>query len=218
MEGVEPKGHYTNRVREAVLDRLLDDHMNMEQIQQALRRDFCLELSTGFLYSCLDWKVRQLDGAAYRRWTLANFSGTLCIDELHLGQKTLLLATDPLSDFPVAFALVDQTDQDHMERFLRNLLVHGFQPRVVVTDGSNLYPALVAAIGPAAEHQLCVFHVLQAINRHVLDAIRRLRRRLKRRGNGGRRRQRGRPKGGRRPARRRGLTVKQKAQFVFEHR
>jgi hypothetical protein len=27
------------------------------------------------------------------------------------------LATDPLSDIPVAFALVDKNDQDHMGRF-----------------------------------------------------------------------------------------------------
>ena len=43
-----------------------------------------------------------------------NFSGILCIDELHLGHRTLLLATDPLGDFPVAFALVSSNDKEHM--------------------------------------------------------------------------------------------------------
>ena len=38
-----------------------------------------------------------------------------------LGRFTLLLATDPLSDLPVAFALVAANDQYHMLRFLRNL-------------------------------------------------------------------------------------------------
>src|SRR5713226_414658 len=102
IDGIEPYARYTNEVREAVLDRLLLDNMNMEQIHAALRRDFYLDLSDGFLYGCLDWKIRQVDGAAYRSWTLANFSGTLCIDELHLGKKTLLLATDPIGNFPVA--------------------------------------------------------------------------------------------------------------------
>src|SRR5262249_30594926 len=50
----------------------------------------------------------------------------------------------------------------------------------------------------------------------VLDAVRRLRRGLSRRGNRGRKRRRGRPPGGR--ARRRGLTHKEKSAFVFEHR
>src|SRR5437764_1454312 len=81
-----------------------------------------------------------------------------------LGQRTPLLATDPVNDFPVAFAVVGANDQDHMERFLRNLQAHGLAPRAVITDGSNLYPALLAQVWPAAEHQLCVFHVLKDIN------------------------------------------------------
>jgi hypothetical protein len=146
VEGIEPRAEYTNRVREAVIDRILDDGMNLERIQKALKRDFLLDLSDGFLYDCLDWKVRQIDMPAYRQWTLENFSGTLCVDELHLGHRTLLLATDPLADFPVAFALVSANDQGHMERFLNNLRCHGFLPQVVVTDGSNLYPALLAEL------------------------------------------------------------------------
>ena len=219
IDGIEPKAKYSNKVREAVLDRLLDDHMNLERIRDALRRDFLLELSDGFLYDCLDWKIRQLDMASYRQWTLKQFSGTLCIDELHLGRYTLLLATDPLSDFPVAFALVENNDQPHMERLLHNLKNWGFMPRVVITDGSNLYPTLLAAIWPDAEHQLCVFHVLQDINRCVLYAVRRLRRQMARRGNKGRRRRRGRPT--RRQARqrkKRQRTQKEKAHFVFKHR
>ena len=112
--------------------------MSMERVHQALKRDFWLDLSDGFLYDCLDWKVRQLELSDYRQWTLDHFSGTLCIDEIHLGKRTLLLATYPLSDFPVAFALVGRNDHDHMKRFLNYLKNHGFVPRVVVTDGSNL--------------------------------------------------------------------------------
>jgi hypothetical protein len=92
VEGILPRADYTNRVREAVLDRLLDDKLTVEQLRRALARDFYLELSEGFVYDCLDWKVQQTDGVAYRQWTLEQFSGTLCIDEIHLGQKTTLLA------------------------------------------------------------------------------------------------------------------------------
>jgi hypothetical protein len=217
IEGIEPKAHYDNRVREAVLDRLLDDRMSLQQIQQALRRDFYLELSDGFLYDCLDWKIRHVDGAAYRQWTLAHFSGTLCIDEIHLGQQTLLLATDPLADFPVAFALVSANDQDHMGRFLRHLQEHGFGPRVVVTDGSPLYPTLLAQIWPGAEHQLCVFHVEKDINQLVLDAVRRFQRDMTRRGHRGRKRRRGRPKKGSK-TRRQHVRLREQAKSVYKHR
>jgi hypothetical protein len=217
IEGIQPKAHYDNKVREAVLDRVLDDRMSLRQVQHALRRDFYLDLSDGFVYDCLDWKARQLDGAAYRRWTLAHFSGTLCIDELHLGAHTLLLATDPLGDFPVAFAVVGANDQGHMGRFLRQLQAHGFAPRVVVTDGSPLYPALLAQTWPGAEHQLCVFHVEKDLNELVLDAVRRSRRELERRGRRGRKRRRGRPKKGAK-GRRQQVRLRDQAKLVYQRR
>ena len=157
--------------------------------------------------------------AEHRRKVLEHFSGTLCVDELHLGRFTLLLATDPLSDLPVAFALVAANDQDHMRRFLQNLKNWGLNPEVVVTDGSNLYPAVLAELWPDADHQLCVFHVIKDINKLILDAVRRLRTAMSRRGKAGRKKKRGR-KGAKSKAAaaRRGLTVKEKAHFVFKHR
>jgi hypothetical protein len=216
--GIEPRAEYSNRVREAVIDRLLDDSMNMERLRQAMQRDFCLDLSDGFLYDCLDWKVRQVDMPGYRQWTLANFSGTLCIDEIHLGHRTLLLATDPLGDFPVAFALVRANDQDHMRRFLNNLKQHGFLPQVLVSDGSNLYPKLLAELWPHARHQLCVFHVLKDINEHVFDALRRLRKRLAQQGQRKRRRRGRLSKAQKRVRARRGQTKKEQAYFVWKNR
>jgi hypothetical protein len=217
IDGIEPRAEYTNRVRDTVIDRLLDDGLSLHRLQRAMKRDFLLDLSAGFLSDCLDWKVRQTDLPAYRRWTLANFSGTLCVDELHLGHRVLLLATDPLGDFPVAFALVSANDRDHMRRFLNNLKTHGFSPQVVATDGSNLYPAVLAQLWPDARHQLCVFHVLKDINAHVFDALRRLRRRHA--ATGGRQRRRGRPRKNRRHSRtRRGPTRKEQAHYVWKNR
>jgi hypothetical protein len=217
VPGIEPRAEYTNRVREAVIDRLLDDSMSMERLREAMRRDFHLDLSTGFLYDCVDWKCRQLELSDYRQWTREHFSGTLCIDEIHLGHRTLLLATDPLSDYPVAFALVSANDQEHLQRFLHNLKNWGFTPQVVVTDGSNLYPKVLAEVWPQAQHQLCVFHVLKDINDYVLDALRRLRRRLAQQGQ--RRRRRGRlSKAQKRAQARSQATKKEQAYFIWKHR
>jgi hypothetical protein len=147
-EGVLPKARYDNKVRDLVLDRILMDGMSIERTIESLRREFLLDLSTGFIYDVLRGRAEQLDMATHRRMVLENFSGTLCVDELHLGRFTLLLATDPLSDLPVAFALVDANDQDHMRRFLNNLRNWGLNPQVVVTDGSNLYPGCWQGCGP----------------------------------------------------------------------
>lgn len=216
---VPPKAGYDDLVRQAVLDRVLDDGLNVQRTLAAMRRDFLLELSEGFVYDCLRWKVAQLDMASHRRTVLERFSGTLCVDELHLGRFTLLLATDPVADLPVGFALVSRNDKGHMRRFLGGLKGWGLLPRVVVTDGSDLYPAVLAELWPAARHQLCVFHVLKGINDLILGAVRRLARAMRRRGNSGRRRKRGRPSEERRASRAAaGPTQKEKAGFVLKHR
>ncbi len=218
-EGVLAKARYDNKVRGLVLDRILKDGMSVERTLASLSREFLLDLSSGFVYDVLRDFAAGLDMAAHRRAVLDHFSGTLCVDELHLGRFTLLLATDPLADLPVAFALVAANDQGHMRRFLKNLRTWGLSPDVVVTDGSNLYPAVLAELWPDADHQLCVFHVIKDINELVLDAVRRLRTAMGRRGQAGRKKKRGR-KGAKAKARaaRRGLTVKEKAHFVFKHR
>lgn len=218
-EGVLPKADYDNQVRAAVLDRLLEDGLNVQRTKVAMKRDFALELSEGFVYDCLDWQLRQLNLPGHRRRTLERFSGTLCVDELHLGNCTLLLATDPLADEIVGFALVRVNDQAHLRRFLLMLKYWGFLPEVVISDGSNLYPATLAEVWPQAGHQLCIFHVLQDVTDKVLDAVRRLRRQVARRGKAGRKRKRGRPrKGAKKRAKSKGPSNKGKADFVFKHR
>ena len=152
----------------------------------------------------------------YRRWTLEQFSGTMCVDELHLGRYTLLLATDPLEDFPIAFALVDTNDQDHMRRFLKNLKTQGFSPDMVITDGSPLYPAVLAELWPAARHQLCIFHVMQDITDHILDAVKRMRREVARAGKRGRKRRPWSPQEGSAETAR--ANIERESRFIFKHR
>jgi transposase-like protein len=218
-EGVLPRALYDNKVRDLVLDRILKDGMNVEQTLKSLLREYFLDLSTGFVYDVLHDHVRRLDMSAHRQKVLENFSGTLCVDESHLGRFTLLLATDPLRNLPVAFALVAANDQDHMRRFLKNLKTWGLNPLVVVTDGSNLYPSVLAELWPDAKHQLRVFHVIKDINKLILDAVRRMRTAMGRRGKAGRKKKRGRKRAkSKGAAGRRGMTVKEKAHFVFKHR
>jgi hypothetical protein len=216
---VPPKADYDATVRQAVLDRLLHDRLNVEQTKAAMQRDFLVTLSDGFVYDCLRGRLARLDLARHRRMVLERFLGTLCVDELHLGAYTLLLATDPLADLPVGFVLVETNDLDHMGRFLRNLARWGLRPEVVVSDGSGLYPELLAEIWPDAKHQLCVFHLLRDVLDKVLDAVRRLRRVQARRGRAGRKRRRGRPSKRQQARRRqRGPTAKAKTAFVWKRR
>jgi Transposase len=89
----------------------------------------------------------------------------------------------------------------------------------VVSDGSNLYPTVLAELWPQARHQLCVFHILKDINDLIVQAVRRLARALQRWGNAGRKRQRGRPSKAQQAARAAaGPTLKEQAAFILKHR
>src|SRR3954454_11159714 len=72
---VPPKADYAAAVRHAVLDRLLRDRLNVEQTRAAMRRDFLVELSDGFVYDCLRWQLARFDLAGHRRLVLERFSG-----------------------------------------------------------------------------------------------------------------------------------------------
>ena len=213
-----PKADYDNLVRQAVLNRILDDGLNVERTRAAMKRDFLLDLSTGFIYDCLNWGLRQLNPAVQRKFARDHFSGILCIDELHLGKYTLLLATDPIGDRIIGYSLVRVNDQPHMRCFLRKLQYWGFNPKVVVTDGSNLYPAVLKDVWPTARHQRCVFHVLQDVNKLVLAAVRRLRKQKAERDKSERKRKQGRGAQGSAPKRPRKPKVEDPAAFVFKHR
>lgn len=218
-EIVHPKAKYDNEVRAAVLERLIVDRMSVTALRLQFERDFYLRLSPGFIYDCVREECARLQLADQRRLTLAHFSGVLCVDELHLGKFTLLLATDPVGDFPVAFALVSANDKDHMKGFLTNLKNWGFTPKTVITDRSNLYPDLIRTLWENADHQLCLFHVYADINKAILDALKRLRRGLARKGNRGRKKKRGRPTKAQLRARKNSSpSLKDQAAFVFKHR
>jgi hypothetical protein len=47
---VPAKADYDARVRAAVLDRILDDGLNVQRTRAAMQRDFFLKLSEGFIY------------------------------------------------------------------------------------------------------------------------------------------------------------------------
>lgn len=176
---VDLKAKYDHKVRQAVIDRILQDKLNLSAVQASMQRDFLLKLSSGYVYDALEYAIRQFDGREFRQQVLLEFSGVLCIDEIHLGRRVLLLASDPIADNPVAAALVSKNDAAHMVRFMRNLQNHGFSPHTVVSDRSHLYPLAIESIWPEANHQLCIFHVIAELNNLVLDAARQVRRERK---------------------------------------
>ena len=132
-----PKADYDNLVRQAVLNRILDDGLNVERTRAAMKRDFLLDLSSGFIYDCLDWGLARLGQSGQRQAAVKHFSGVVCIDELHLKRVHLAAGDRPHHRPGHRSPSGDDQRPAHMRCFVRTLQYWGFEPKVVVTDGST---------------------------------------------------------------------------------
>jgi transposase-like protein len=219
IPGVPPRGRYSLEVRNTVANALIRDRMPYLSVMRRMQEDYRLTLSLGSIHACFLWAHEQINMETHWEFVRANFSGVLCLDEVHDSGRTMLFATDPLADFTVSFKLVENNDQDHMDAFLQALKDRGLDAQVIITDGSPLYKDALQRYWAEVEHQLCVFHVIKDVNKLILDGVRAIKNRIKRQGNKGRKKRRGRPskKAQQQRQRRDGMSKKQQASFIWEH-
>ena len=219
LPGVPYKGRYSYEVRNTVANALIRDRLPYRLVQQRLWEDHLLKLSLGYIHDCFLWAHAQIHQEAYWQFVLSNFSGVLCLDEVHDSGKTILFATDPLNNFTVSFQVVEKNDQAHLDAFLQRLKDRGLQVQVAITDGSPLYKDSLQSHWRGIEHQLCLFHVIKEVNGLILDGVRAIKNSLKRQGNKGRKRRPGRPsnKVQKQRQHRPGMSKKEQATFLWEH-
>lgn len=219
IPGVPSGGRYSYEVRNTVANALLRDRLPYRLVQHRLEEDHRLTVSLGYIHDCFLWAHRQINREEYWQFVIANFSGVLCVDEVHDSGRTILFATDPLNDFTVAFQVVEKNDQEHMDTFLQQLKGRGLQVRVAITDGSPLYKDSLQSYWRDIEHQLCLFHVIKEVNKLILDGVRAVKNSLQRQGHKGRKRRPGRPSNRvqKQRQRRQGMSKQQQATFIWEH-
>ena len=219
IPGVPPRGRYSLEVRNTVANALIRDRMPYLSVIRRMQEEYLLTLSLGYIHACFLWAHAQISMETHWNFVRTNFSGVLCIDEVHDSGRTILFATDPLGDFTVSFKVVDKNDQAHMDMFLQALKDRGLKAEVVITDGSPLYKDSLQRYWAEVEHQLCIFHVIKDVNKLILDGVRAIKNRLKRQGNKGRKKRRGRPSKQAQKQRqsRTAMSRKEQATFIWEH-
>lgn len=168
---LRPDAIYTNRIVAKALQAVFEDGLAFRRVPDRLARDFWIRPTEALVRSwCRQYSTHLAQQESYLPWVVEEFSGILCVDEVYQGKLALLLAVDPAAptgDRLVGYQLVDgAVDQAAVAAFLQRLKEAGICPEQVITDGSTLYPAVLAAIWPTAAHQLCLFHE----TRHVTEA------------------------------------------------
>jgi len=131
------------------------------------QEDHLLKVSLGYIHTCFLWAHEPSTMEEPWDFVRANFSGVLCIDEVHDSGRTMLFATDPLKNFTVSFTLAEHNDQAHMDAFLQALKDRGLDVQVAITDGAPLYKDSWQSYWKDVEHQLCIFHVLKEVNKLI---------------------------------------------------
>jgi len=112
----------------------------------------------------------------------------------------------------------DPSQQD-VRAFFADVKAHldarGLTVRGITTDGSSLYPDVIAELFPEAAHQVCQFHVLKEITKAVLHAVARVRKDLKAKQPP---LPRGRPSKANRAAAGKARRIQQRIADLFDHR
>ena len=219
IPGVPYRGRYSYEVRNTIANALIRDRMPYALVINRMQEDYHLSVSLGYVHACFHWAHEQINMEDHWAFVTSQFSGILCLDEVHDSGRTILFATDPLNNFTVSFKLVETNDQAHMDAFLQTLKDRGLRVRVAITDGSPLYKDSLQSHWKGLEHQLCIFHVIKEVNKLILGGVRAIKNQIKRQGNKGRKKRRGRPsqRAQHQRQRRRGMSKKEQATFIWEH-
>jgi hypothetical protein len=156
----------------------------------------------------------------YLDQALKTFSGYLAADEVYDGPFCVLAIVDNHSFQRLACRVLahDPTQHDVREffgQFKTPLDARGLTVRGITTDGSSLYPDVIAERFPGAAHQVCQFHVLKEILKTVLHAVAKVRKELAAKQPP---LPRGRPSKANRAAARKAKKIQQRIADLFDHR
>jgi transposase-like protein len=181
---IDKGGRFTKRAKQKAVASVTEDGMPLERVPQRMWRDFHVRVTKSTVFEWVHAEAEaDLGEAEYTQWVVARFSGVVGIDEVHLhdekGKKQyLVVAVDPINDRTIFFDLVDSRDSDALKSFLEQLKEMEIDPLVVVTDMWKAYHSAILDVFPEAEHQLCVFHAIQAMMKHTNKALLTYRREL----------------------------------------
>jgi transposase len=180
---LRPDAIYTNRVVDKAVQSVHRDGMALRRVSQRLAADFWVQPSEGMIREWCTTYGKTFDFAKdYQPWVIREFSGILCVDEVYQGDLALLLAVDPAApdgDRLIGYQLAHgNVSAGMVESFLTRLRAAGIVPDEVITDGSALYPAVLAKVWPVAAHQLCLFHETRHVTATVLEVIKAVRKQL----------------------------------------
>ena len=182
----DPGSHYTRRVVDLAVRRVVEDGLPYRCAEWALWRDHRVFVPYATIQNWVEAggkkAARRVD-TEHLDWALSDFSGFIAVDELYDGPFCVLSIVDNRTFKRLTYEVLDH-DPDHTDitaffrRFHRALTARGLTLKGITTDGSSLYPEPIATVFGDVPHQLCTFHILREVTKAVLSAVAQERKRL----------------------------------------
>jgi hypothetical protein len=162
----QTSGQYSLLARGIVVSLVRDHRMSAEEAAAFGRKT--LHLTVLHATTVLDWlrlAGTSVDMQQRTREAIRACSGQIAVDEVYDGKWYQIKVTDPINRIEIAWKLAEgKPSEADVEAFFTELKKQGLQPQLIVTDGSNLYPGVIARVWPQAKHQRCVFHFIKQLN------------------------------------------------------
>ena len=90
-----------------------------------------------------------------------------------------MVASDGIKRDAILFDLKEDAKEESIEETLKKLKEMGIEPFFIVTDFHPAYHEAIENVFPNTVHQLCYFHFMNLLNKHIWKAIKKFRDRLK---------------------------------------
>jgi hypothetical protein len=166
-------GQYSLLARELIVDLVREYRMSAEGAAAMGRERLHLtELDSTTVLDWLREAGNSVDKKARLKEAQKAFSGQMSLDELYDGGWYQLKATDPLNGIEIMWKLErGKPTKADVRQMLQELKDAGFEPEIISTDGSELYPDLIVEIWPNAKQQRCVFHFIMQVNKDLGKAF-----------------------------------------------
>ena len=185
---IEVGCNYTKSVKQYALELGLICNVSYEKMSEIIYWACGVEISRETLYKFRKENFKEFTSniriklEELRKLAGIEFSDVLSYDEQYvkvMGEWMFKLTamdsvTGHVYDFCVATK--EEFNQEFVKSFLKPL-VDEFKINVVVTDGDNMYPAVLDELG--VEHQLCGFHIMQNLCKKIIGKIRSYNRKIK---------------------------------------
>lgn len=169
VEEAPPYSRNSTLLRERAVIGRREDRLTYQEASHRMERDFKAQISPSAICK---WTLTQFPG---QRLPLEStiplrFSSVLCIDEVFPsvggGKVPTLVGVDPIAEIALHFVL-DRSDTEGVKAALSKLKELGADPDVIVSDLDKAYPGAISAVFPRARRQLCWFHVMQIVQKHL---------------------------------------------------